>query len=115
MQFCSEVKPMQSVTHIPTPEAILARAARIGLPVSRLAAQAGLKPSTASRWKSKANGSTAGSLKKMADQLELREREMLAYLLAMYPDQTACGKTSEPARKPHAERQVSNQTSKRTG
>ena len=80
---------MQTATHIPTTETIIARAARIGLPISRLAIEAGLNKSTAIRWKSEARGSTAASLRKMAEQLERREREMLAYLLDMYPEAVA--------------------------
>jgi hypothetical protein len=77
---------MQTAAHIPTTDAIIARAARIGLPISRLAIDAGLNASTVSRWKSATNGSNAGSLRKMADKLEEREREMLDYLLQMYPE-----------------------------
>lgn len=80
---------MQTAAHIPTTDAIFARAARIGLPISRLAIDAGLNASTVSRWKSATNGSNAGSLRKMAERLEAREREMLAYLLEMYPDALA--------------------------
>ena len=77
---------MQTATHIPTTDAIMARAQKIGLPVSRLAVQAGLNASTVSRWRHDVNGSNASSLAKMAEQLEKREREMLDYLLGIYPD-----------------------------
>ena len=84
---------MQTAAHIPTPETIIARAARIGLPISRLAIDAGLNASTVSRWKDPTKGSNAASLRKMAERLEVREREMLAYLLGMYPE-AASGRLS---------------------
>ena len=80
---------MDTESHIPTAEAIVMRSERIGVPISRLAVAAGLKASTASRWKSKTNSANATSLKKMATQLEARERDLLAYLLRLYPDARA--------------------------
>jgi len=89
MHIIKKVKSMQAANHIPTHAAIISRAARIGLPISRLADEAGLNKSTVSRWKREANGSNAASLSKMAQQLERRERQMLAYLLELYPDMAA--------------------------
>lgn len=97
---------MQTDKHIPTAEAIIHRADRIGLPITRLASEAGLNKSTASRWRSAPTSQKTDSLIKMARRLEFHERELLTYLKGMYPENSACGKTSGRADEPHAERQV---------
>lgn len=80
---------MQTQAHIPTAEAIVTRCQRIGLPVSRLALAAGLQPSTVSRWKSNGYSANTSTLRKMAGELERRERDLLAYLMELHPDARA--------------------------
>lgn len=89
MHIFKKVNSMHAANHIPTPEAIIARATKIGLPISRLADEAGLNKSTVARWKIEGKGSNLASLQKMAMQLERRERQLLAYLIELYPDAAA--------------------------
>lgn len=65
-------------------EAIAARADAIGVPVSKLAIEAGLAASTPSRWKT--GGSTSRTLRAVQKVLEARERALLRSLIELHPD-----------------------------
>lgn len=67
-----------------TGDAIAERAKAIGVPLSRLAGEAGLAASTPYRWGTK--GSNARTLRAMQKVLEARERALLASLLELHPD-----------------------------
>lgn len=67
-----------------TSEAIAARAKAIGVPLSHLAGEAGLAPSTPYRWGS--TGATDRKLRAMQRVLEVRERALLVSLIELHPD-----------------------------
>lgn len=75
---------MDNRTEIPSSEAIAARADAIGVPLSRLATEAGLAASTPSRWKT--GGATDRKLRAVQRVLEARERALLVSLLDLHPD-----------------------------
>lgn len=75
---------MENRTTILTSEEIAARANAIGVPLSRLAAEAGLAPSTPYRWNT--GGSNTRTLRAIQKVLEARERALLASLLKLYPN-----------------------------
>ena len=67
-----------------TSDAIAARAKAIGIPLNRLASEAGLSGSTPYRW-SKGNP-TSRKLRAMQRVLEARERALLVSLIELHPD-----------------------------
>lgn len=67
-----------------TSDAIAERAKAIGVPLSRLAHDAGLAASTPYRWGS--TGATDRKLRAMQRVLEARERALLASLIELHPD-----------------------------
>lgn len=67
-----------------TSDTIAERAKAIGVPLSRLAGEAGLAASTPYRWGTK--GSNARNLRAMQRVLEARERALLAALIELHPD-----------------------------
>lgn len=67
-----------------TSDAIAVRAKAIGVPLGRLANEAGLSASTPYRWS--AGGGTARKLRAMQRVLEARERSLLASLMELHPD-----------------------------
>lgn len=75
---------MDNRTPILTSEEIAAHANAIGVPLSRLAAEAGLAPSTPYRWNT--GGSNIRTLRAIQKVLEARERALLTSLLRLYPD-----------------------------
>ncbi|MBZ9856732.1 hypothetical protein LB566_23350 [Mesorhizobium sp. CA13] len=75
---------MDNRTDILSSEAITARADAIGVPLSKLATEAGLAASTVSRWKT--GGSNSGSLRKVQKVLVARERALLLSLVRLHPD-----------------------------
>lgn len=75
---------MDNRTDIPTSEAIAARADAIGVPLSKLAAEAELAPSTPYRWKT--GGSNSRTLRAVQKVLEARERALLLSLMQLHPD-----------------------------
>ncbi|TPM06787.1 MULTISPECIES: hypothetical protein [unclassified Mesorhizobium] len=75
---------MDNRTEIPSSEAIAARADAIGVPLSRLATEAGLAASTPSRWKT--GGATDRKLRAVQRVLEARERALLLSLMQLHPD-----------------------------
>jgi transposase-like protein len=77
---------MDNRNSVPTGTAISERAAKIGVPLSRLAAEAGIAPSTPYRW---ANGAQTRTLIAMQRALETRERDLLIDLMELHPDLVA--------------------------
>lgn len=75
---------MQNRTEIPTSEAIATRADAIGVPLSKLAEEAGFAASTLYRWST--SGANERSLRKVQKVLETRERTLLLSLLQLHPD-----------------------------
>lgn len=75
---------MDNRMEILTSEAIAARAEAIGVPLSRLAAEAELAPSTPYRWKT--GGSNSRTLRAVQKALEARERALLLNLVELHPD-----------------------------
>ena len=65
-------------------EEIIDRASGIGLPLTKLAADAGLSPSTPYRWKSKGGSATQRQLRRMQQALLIREQHLLAHLRQIY-------------------------------
>lgn len=76
---------MQNRMEILTSEAIAERAAAIGVPISKLAVEAGLAASTSSRWRT-GGGSTLRTLRAVQRVLEARERALLQQLMQLHPD-----------------------------
>ena len=75
---------MENRTAILTSEEIAARARAIGVPLSHLATDAGLAPSTPYRWA--AGGSNSRTLRAMQKVLEARERALLVSLIRLHPE-----------------------------
>lgn len=77
---------MDNRTAILTSEEIAERASAIGVPLSRLAQEAGLAASTPYRWGSK--GANARTLRAVQRVLEARERALLASLIRLHPERS---------------------------
>lgn len=75
---------MENRNSILTSEAITERAEIIGVPLARLAGEAGVAASTPYRW-SKGASSTR-TLRKVQAALEARERRLLTHLIELHPD-----------------------------
>jgi transcriptional regulator with XRE-family HTH domain len=75
---------MDNRTEILSSEALAARAEALGVPLSKLATEAGLAASTASRWKT--GGATDRNLRAVQRVLEARERALLRSLMRLHPD-----------------------------
>lgn len=75
---------MDNRTEILSSEAIAARADALGVPLSKLATEAGLAASTPSRWKT--GGASERNLRAVQKVLEARERALLVNLARLHPD-----------------------------
>lgn len=75
---------MDNRPSILTSEEITARANAIGVPLGRLAAEAGLAPSTPYRWNT--GGSNIRTLRAIQKVLEARERALLLSLIKLHPE-----------------------------
>lgn len=75
---------MENRMEVLTSEAIADRANAIGVPLAKLATEAGLAASTPYRWKT--SGSTTRKLRAVQKVLEARERALLLNLAELHPD-----------------------------
>lgn len=69
------------------PEQILERAKRAYISLSALARDAGIDPSTLSRWSTSGRDVHHGKLRAAQAALQQRERALLRHLLTLYPEQ----------------------------